>query len=246
MPRLRILLAVISICLVAALIVLIADPAVAAPGGKIVSGLFRTFWGKMFLGALTVIFLPLILWVVWKERMGTQRTMADLKRLAAVYPEFDWMRLKERTVECFNRVHDAWRREEMERACQWMTPWYWQNQQMAHLDRWHEQGLVNVCTVKSIGAIKPLFVHYAEGEGSRVVVSITANMEDYLMERASGRVVEGAKGYTDAEFVWTFAYEDGQWRVSMIEEGSLSLTYADLANEVPAVVAPRATGVVAR
>jgi hypothetical protein len=76
--------------------------------------------------------------------------------------------------------------------------------------------------------------------GSRVVVGVSANMEDYLEERASGKLVEGKKGYQDVESVWSFELQNGAWRVANIEEGSLTLAYAQLANELPAVLAPPA------
>jgi hypothetical protein len=48
--------------------------------------------------------------------------------------------------------------------------------------------------------------------------------------------VEGAKGYADTEFVWTFILQQGKWVVSNIEEGSMSLSYAKLMPEVPDVL----------
>jgi hypothetical protein len=70
-------------------------------------------------------------------------------------------------------------------------------------------------------------------DGSRIVVAITADMEDYLAERATGKAVEGKKGFTEAESLWTFVFERGRWLVANIEESSLSLQYAKLVNEVP-------------
>jgi hypothetical protein len=61
-----------------------------------------------------------------------------------------------------------------------------------------------------------------------VVISITANMEDYLAERATGKIVEGKKGYASTEHVWTFLLQYGKWVVGNIEEGTMSLTYAGM------------------
>jgi hypothetical protein len=58
-------------------------------------------------------------------------------------------------------------------------------------------------------------------------------MEDYLEERATGRVVEGEKGYKDVESVWSFELQGGSWRVANIEEDSLTLVYAQMGNELP-------------
>jgi hypothetical protein len=122
-----------------------------------------------------------------------------------------------------------------------MTPWYWQNQQLAHLDRWEAEGLRNVCKVRRVRNMRPLlFAHRndgAEHEGSVLVVAIEAHMQDYLEERASGKVVEGSKSWKDVETLWTFTLLGGRWVVSAIEEGSLSLSYADLARQLPPIEA---------
>jgi hypothetical protein len=220
-----------------------ADPALAAPGGKIASAMFRTVPGRIFLGILVLLFLPLILYVQITEAIAVNRTRRDLRLLAATNREFDWLQLKERVTDAFNRVHAAWRKEDMHEASAWMTDWYWQNQQLAHLDQWERDGLINHCRVKSISNIRPLFIRYCNEDGkldgSRLVVSITAVMEDYLAERATGKVVEGKKGYTDVESVWTMVYERDRWLVANIEEGSLSLEYAKLVNELSALGSPQ-------
>jgi hypothetical protein len=225
--------------LVVVVVVVALGPAeaLAAPGGKIASAVVKSFWGRVAMAALVLLFLPIIVYVLVREAIATRRAQRDLKKLRVLNPAFDWMALHDRVVECFTRVHAAWRKEDMAQASAWMTDWYWQNQQLAHLDRWAEQGLVNKCTVKSVGHVRPLHVACRSGEGdfsgSRVVLSVTANMEDYLQERATGKIVEGEIGYKDVEWVWTLELAAGVWRVARIEEGSLSLTYATMANELP-------------
>jgi hypothetical protein len=214
--------------------------ALAGPGGKIATVVAKSFWGRVLLGALVLVFLPLILYVMVREWIAERRSLRDLRRLRHVNPAFDWLTLKDRVAECFHRVHSAWRKEDMAQASAWITSWYWQNQQLAHLDRWAEQGLVNRCTVKSVGRIRPLHVACRDLDGrmsgSRVVVAVTANMEDYLQESASGTIVEGEKGYKDVETVWTFELGEGAWRVVNIEEDALTLAYAQMVNEVPEIL----------
>ena len=235
--RWRIVLVVVA---VAAVLVLGPDPALAGPGGKIASGFAKTFLGKVVLTALAIVLLPLIVWVMVQEHRASKRALADLARLRGVDPAFDWLTVKDRVTDCFHRVHSAWRKEDMADASEWMTGWYWQNQQLAHLNRWAAQGLVNHCTVKSVGRIRPLFLACRNDgggfSGSRLVVSIAAKMEDYLEERASGKVVEGKKGYDDTETVWTFVLERGLWRVAAIEDDSVTLMYARMTNELPALL----------
>jgi hypothetical protein len=234
-----------AVLVVVLLMVASPDMAMAAPGGKIVSGLFKTTWGKILLAILTVIFSPLIAYVLIKEKIAEKRTLKMLKQLARTDPLFDWMTLRDRATDCYHRVHAAWREEDMSEADQWMTSWYWQNQQLAYLNQWERDGLVNHCRVKNITRIKPLYLKYsrnADGtaEGSRVVISISANMEDYLAKRDTGEIVEGKKGYADTEHVWTFILKDGKWVVGNIEEGTMSLTYAGMKSELEDVGAAAA------
>jgi len=125
----------------------------------------------------------------------------------------------------------------MKEASEWMTDWYWKNQQIAFLDQWASEGLVNHCRVNSITNIKPLFLSY-QGEdigheGSRIVIAINAVMEDYLAKRNTGEVVKGKKGFFPAKTVWTFLLKDKKWRVANIEDIGTLLEYALMINELP-------------
>ena len=96
---------------------------------------------------------------------------------------------------------------------------------------------MNISDVKKITNIRSLlFVHRNHGqerEDSMVVISIEANKNDYLQERDTEKVVDGSKRYKEIETVWSFTPENGQWKVSDIEEGSMSLAYAKLMVELP-------------
>jgi len=70
---------------------MIAEPALAGPGGKIASAAFETFWGKMTLGALTIIFLPLIIWVLVREKLSERRARKDLRFMAGYSHYFEWL-----------------------------------------------------------------------------------------------------------------------------------------------------------
>lgn len=215
------------------------EPALAGPGGKIASAAFETFWGRIILALLVIVLLPLASYAFVREKLAERRTRRDLRYMAAHDPVFDWLNIQQRAKDCFFRVHAGWEREDLSDVAGWMTDWYWQNQQLAHLDRWKREGLVNICDVKKITAIKPvLFVHRnhgAEHAASMVVISITARMKDYLQDRTTGKVVEGSKRYKEVETVWTLTLEDGAWKVSDIEEHHMSLAYARLVGELPPI-----------
>lgn len=216
--------------------ILMGSPAFAGPGGEIASAVLKNPVGRVIVILLTILLAPWILYIIIKERIAERKTLNDLKVLAAHHGEFDWLTLKERVIEAFHRVHSAWRKEDMEGASEWMTDWYWRNQQMVYLDQWEQDGLINHCRVNSIRSVRPLFLRYSNKadslDGSRVVVSITANMEDFLEERATGKIVKGAKGYADHETVWTFILQGGKWVVGNIESSGMSLAYAKLENEI--------------
>ncbi len=223
----------------AVLLILISlmEPAFAGPGGKIASAIFQTVLGKILLFILFILFFPLILYTLVREYLAERRTLKDLRELAKLNNLFDWLILRERMTDCFYRIHRAWHKENMSEASAWMTGWYWKNQQLVYLDQWAKEGLINHCRVKKIRGFKPLFLAYRGNDkvadGSRLVVSITAKMEDYLAKRETGEVVEGKKGFQEVETIWTFTVQNEQWVVANIEEDMLSLDYAKLANELP-------------
>jgi hypothetical protein len=230
---------IILAVLVVTTIFLLTDPALAGPGGKIAKAAFETFWGRVALGALTIIFLPLITYVMLREKLSERRARKDLRFMASHSSMFEWLKIQERAKDCFFRVHSGWENEDLSDVKEWMTDWYWQNQQMLHLEKWKKEGLKNICDVKKITNIKPLlFVHRNHGEeheDSMIVISIEAKMKDYLEAISTGKVVEGSKRYKEVETIWSFTMDNGQWKVSDIEEDSMSLAYAKLSKDLPKI-----------
>jgi len=228
---------IISIMISIVVILLSIEPAMAGPGGKIASAVFESFWGKVALVILTIVFLPLIIYILIQEKLSERRSRKDLRFMAGYSPLFEWLKIQERAKDCFFRVHSGWEKEDLSGVSNWMTDWYWQNQQLVHLDKWKKEGLVNICDVKKITNIKPLlFVHRNQGdehEDSMVVISIEAKMKDYLQNIKTEKIVEGSKKYKEVETVWSFTLENGAWKVSDIEEGGMSLAYAKLVKDLP-------------
>jgi hypothetical protein len=226
--------------IVSFIILLMAEPAIAGPGGKIASAMFQSVWGQILSFILVIIFFPIILYTVIREYLAQRHTFNDLRKLSQINPLFDWLTLRDRVTDCFHTIHAAWREEDMTKASKWMTDWYWKNQQLVYLNQWAKDGLINHCRIKKITGLKPLFLacrgDNKEPEGSRIVVSISAQMEDYLAKRDTGEVVEGKKGFDEVETVWTFVIQNKQWVVANIEEGTLSLDYAQLTNELPTYI----------
>lgn len=221
------------------LLVMVVEPALAGPGGRIARAAFESFWGKLALGLLTLIFLPLIVYMLVREKIAERRARRDLRFMAAHSPLFEWLNIQQRAKDCFHRVHSGWRDEDLSGVSEWMTDWYWQNQQLVHLERWKSEGLVNICEVKKITRIRPLLFSHrnqgAEHQDSMLVLAIEANMKDYLAQRDGGKVVEGSKRFKEVETIWTFTLVDGCWKVSDIEEDSMSLVYANMVKELPPI-----------
>ncbi|MGD9410262.1 MAG: Tim44-like domain-containing protein [Desulfobacterales bacterium] len=230
----------LGICLIFLMVAFIfIQPAYAGPGGQIAKVLAKTFWGKMVLGLLTLILLPVGIYLYIKQKLAERRAYKDLKYMARHDPNFEWPRAKERILDCFYRVHSAWKQEDVSEACNYMTDWYWQNQQLVYLDRLHREGLRNVCAVQKIRVIRPLLFIYRNDdvahEGSVLVVSITANMMDCLVRRETDTLVEGDRKFRDHETIWTFALVEGQWRVANIEEAGCEFDYIFQVKNVPRV-----------
>jgi hypothetical protein len=230
----------LGICLIFLMVAFIfIQPAYAGPGGQIAKVIAKTFWGKMVLGLLTLILLPIGIYLYIKQKLAERRVYKDLRYMAQYDPYFEWLRAKERILDCFYRIHSAWKEEDVSEACEYMTDWYWQNQQLVYLDRWHRESLYNVCEVKKVRIVRPLlFIHRNDDvahEGSLLVVSITANMKDYLVQRETDKVVEGDRKFKGHETIWTFTLVEGQWRVSNIEEAGCEFDYIFRVKNLPRI-----------
>lgn len=222
-------------------VLLLASPACAGPGGMIAKAVTKSVWGRVGIAVLVIIFLPLLIYVSIREKLAERRARRDLRFMASHDPRFDFLKVRERIQDCFHRIHAAWRKEDMAEASDWMTTWYWQNQQLVYLERWEREGLVNHCNVQQVKSIRPLlFAHRNDQEaheGSLLVVSITARMQDYLARRDSDELIEGDKEWKNVETVWSFTMNNGQWKVSNIEAAAVTLEYARIAKELPAIEA---------
>jgi len=210
----------------------------AGPGGKIARTVAETFWGRVILIALFIIVSPIIVYVLLKEHMAKKRVLKDLKIVARVSPDFDWIKLRKRIQDCFYRVHAAWEKSDVSEASEWMTDWYWQNQQIVYLDRWEREGLINICEVEGISGMKPIMFSFRgdegnPGQGSELAVLISVKMKDYLERKSDKKLVEGSRKKKEVERVWSFTFDSGKWVVSNIEEGSNALEYIDMMKNVP-------------
>jgi hypothetical protein len=213
---------------------LLAAPALAAPGG-----VFRNPVALWVILILLPILLPFAIYVTVKERKQIKKTEKDLAYLATAFPQYQWLTLRDRAQDAFRWMWAEWSKGELENRHEYATDWYWRNQQLL-LDEWESKGLENVCDLHKIYRIDPFYVAHntdnPNGEGSRVVVRIRAEVWDFLREKATGKVIKGEDKVGSLTTLWTFLWDGEKWRLDRIEEDTLSLAYTKIANIVPEVL----------
>lgn len=217
---------------------LFIDPVYAGPGGTVAKALFKTWWGKLLMSVLVIIFLPVIFYVRVIEFIAVRKAKKQLAKLALKNKDFSWLNIQKNVSNVFSRVYLAWGNENMKEVSEYVNHWYWQNQQLVHLDRWKKENLLNVCKLQSISSIKPMYLEITDNdnfEGSKIAFEITASIEDYLIKRDTRRVVQGKKGFNDESKIWIMEYTDGKWLLDDIRDEEFSLSFAKMENVVPAL-----------
>lgn len=212
------------------------DPIYAGPGGYIAKGLFKTWWGKIFIIAVAIIFLPLIIYVRLVEYRKAQKIKKVLNQLALQHKEFSWLQLEKEFSNIIRRVYNAWTNEDMGEVKNYVNNWYWQNQQLVYLDQWKRENLKNVSRLKELKRIRPLYLELSSNEnfeGTRIAIAIDIDAEDYLKDIETNKIIQGKAGYQDLEYVWFLEYTEGKWLLDDIQEGSLSLQFAKMKDVIP-------------
>ncbi len=212
------------------------DPVYAGPGGTVVKAIFKTWWGKAILSLIVIIFLPLIIYTQIREFIGVRKTKKQLLVLSKINKDFSWLNLDKTCRNIFSRVYVAWNNEKMQEVSEYVSSWYWQNQQLVVLDQWKKENLRNICQVEKIKKVKPLYLEISNEEnlnGSRIAFSIEATIKDYLVNRETHKVVKGKNSYDDEEKIWILEYNEGKWVLDDIQDSSLTLAFAKMKNVIP-------------
>lgn len=190
---------------------------IAGPGGEIAKALSKN--PLIILSTIITLILlsPLFLISYFKRKRKVKVTKKDLREISATDRNFDWYFIKQRAIDSFYRIHSAWSKEDMQEASEWMTDWYWQNQQLAFIDKWKSNNLINVCNVEVINSIEPIHLEYLSYDNIRIVIAIDAKMEDYLKNVRTGKIIQGERGFKSIETFWTFELQSDKWVVGLIE-----------------------------
>lgn len=207
--------------------------AFAGPGGLFVKAVAKTFWGKVALGAFTVIFSPLILYVLGREAFEVWRCKRDLGRLAPQLPIFEWRAMEARMQYAVRSMYTAWGDGDLSPAAGCLTAAYFQSQQDL-LHRWADEGKKNVFVLHGKLRIAPLYIRVEDADSlSLVGVRLRASVTDYMLDHA-GTMIKGERGRTTLENVVYFVHCDGAWLLHSIEAGSQTLAVASMKNKLDA------------
>jgi hypothetical protein len=230
---------IVALVFVVVLLLIFVDPIYAGPGGTVVKAIFKTFWGKILLSVIGIVLFPLIIYVYFREYLATKKCKNKLATLQLINDDFRWSKLEKTVKQIFERVYLAWSKEDMSTVSNYVSHWYWQNQQLVHLDKWKSENLKNICSLESVGKIRPLHLEIINSEnleGSRIAFAIAGSIKDYLIDSTTGKIKKGSNSYGDEERIWVFEYTDGKWLLDDIQEGTLSLAFAKLDNIIPTVL----------
>lgn len=227
----------VLVVLVIVFLFVFIDPVYAGPGGAVAKAFFKTWWGKLLMIVLVIIFFPLIIYVYLREYFAVKKCKKELEKLQQINDDFRWSKLEKTVKQIFERVYHAWSKEDMSSVSNYVSHWYWQNQQLVYLDKWKSENLKNICDLQKVGKIRPLhleIINRENLEGSRITFAIKGRIKDYLVDRKTHKIKQGKSGYEDEEKIWVFEYVDGKWLLDDIRDSELTLAFAKLENIIPA------------
>lgn len=87
-----------------------------------------------------------------------------------------------------------------------------------------------------------MYIEISEEENfkySKIAVSITANIEDYLVNRDTRKVIKGDKGYIYETHIWIMEYDGENWLLDNIADEDYSLVYLKMKNLIPETLLSR-------
>jgi len=146
------------------------------------------------------------------------------------------MDLKDRITQIFLWVHSAWDQKKMLIAEQYVTEWYMQNQQLL-LDKWDRDGLENKVSDVVIKKITPLYVmqNIKDVSKNRIVVEIEAEMRDYMVNKNTGKLIQGDKRLGTVSTLWSLVWRHGNWQLNLIEASDMDMEYLAEPNKIYAL-----------
>lgn len=222
----------------------------AGPGGVFVKAAARSPFVRVALAVIAILFLPFIVYVYAREWLGVLKTRRDLSILAKSRPEYSWGLIDEQANAAIRAVYAGWKLGDLAPATEHMTPHYLESQ-VALLERWREEGKRNVCELKRLDGLSPLWIRAeSDTEYATLALLVSGRQLDYLEEVETRRVIKGDRDKAeDFESVWLFSHQQERWCVYAIQPGNNSLAYARMPNRAtldhaalqPAVSHPAAT-----
>ncbi len=221
------------VAIVAGVCILLPPDVYAGPGGEVLEFAIKSRVGRIIFGILGIILLPLFLYIVIAEWLGIRKTRKDLDNLAVTYPCFKWIPLEMRIRRGVEAMYGGWSTGDLSPARAFLTEDYFESQQDI-LDRWRDEGKINVTDIRKLGKVQPLHVVVEDGSNySTVTAKITMDVVDYMKDAETGEIIKGTKEtHSDRDMLWTMIYENETWLLHSIGDGDESLAFARITNTV--------------
>jgi len=110
---------------------------------------------------------------------------------------------------------------------------YIKNQQFL-LDKWEKEGVENKVSNVRIKTMTPLYIaqNIKDETKNRISVEIEAEMRDFMIDKKTGKVIEGDKTLGDVTTIWSFVWQDNRWVLNLIEADEMSMDYLTEKNKV--------------
>lgn len=213
------------------ILILLADPAQAGPGGIIAAASRFKGWMGWILAPLMVLLFPVIVWMVVQRARIIRKCKSLLEIAAQADPALAWPVVEQQADAIIRDCWTFWNDGDLSLLGDRITGEY-RFAQEALLHDWAAQGQVNRCRLYRLRRLKPVHVHLAEGDLPVVWVRAMARVKDCLRD-SRGKIVQGQKGKVWHESLWGFVYEDGLWKMGAVRPWNEINAYADLPKASP-------------
>ncbi len=157
--------------------------------------------------------------VGYQEDTTDQDVLMGLSYIQQMDPGFRLEGFKEEAMDIFFKIQAAWAQRDMAQARELLTEEMFMILQK-QVEELRAQGRINRLENVAVRAVEPVEVWQESGQDF-ITVRIRANLLDYTVDEATGRLVSGSdRDPVKFEEYWTFARRVGPnpWRLSAISQ----------------------------
>ncbi|KDM93342.1 hypothetical protein [Photobacterium galatheae] len=232
------------VLITAFLIAIIAESAVAGPGGSIASSGSSSSSSSRssnssyhrtdsdysdaslpeFVPFLIFIGIPilLILKLSNTQQISTLKKTAKarLNEISEDEKIFEWQNLQPLFEQLMHHTYREWQNLNISALSKYMTQDFLREQNDSYLQEWKQEGFVNICHIIKINSLEPYLIQtekdFDAKNGIIMTVELDAIVKDYLEFPENGNIIEGTKDDVQAVRYWTFILSQGNWKVAEI------------------------------